>query len=258
MSKITTLSQIFYGTTVTINNRAIDFDEGGPELQATLRVGSYSATEYAAEFQRAMREAGTQAYVVIFNRATQKITLTAPSNFTLRRSTGTRLGTSAWVMSGFGLGANLTGTNSYTAANIMGSVYKCQYPVADYLDPEHNVIKEASNVNSTPVGIVQQASFGDGIRITADIRLITNRTGLKNTPFYENVNGVADFMAFIRFAMTKGALEFMPDVATPSYFVKCYLEGTKQDKDGRRFALENMSDPEFYRSGTLTFRKVLV
>jgi hypothetical protein len=258
MSKITTLSQIFYGTTVSSSNRAIDFNEGGSELKATLKVGAYSATDYAAEVQRAMREAGSQAYAVAFNRATQKITISAPSNFTLLRSTGSRIGTSAWVMMGFGTGANLTGTNSYLAPSILGSVYKTQYPVDDYIDPEHVVIKENSTTNSTPTGVVQQASFGDGIRITANIRVITNQLGLKNTPFYENANGISDFMTFIRFALTKGYLEFMPNIANPSYFIKCYLEGTKQDKDGRKFVLENMKVPEFYQSGTLTFRKVLV
>lgn len=258
MSKIITLSQFFYGTSVTINNRAIDFNEGGPEIKATLKVGAYSLTTYAAEVQRAMREAGTQAYIVTFNRATQKITISAPSNFALLRSTGSRVGTSAWVMMGFGTGANLTGANSYLAPSIMGSVYKTQYPVSDYTDPEHVIVKENATSNTTPVGIVQQASFGDGIRITANIRVITNQIGLQNTPFYENVNGKADFMTFIRFALTKGYLEFMPDVSNPSYFIKCYLEGTKQDKDGRKFILENMKVPEFYQSGTLTFRKVLV
>lgn len=258
MSKITTLSQFFYGTTVTISNRSIDFDEGGSELRATLRVGVYSASEYAAEVQRAMREAGTQAYLTAFNRTTGRLSISAPSNFTLRRATGTRIGTSAWVMMGFGLGINLTGSNGYMSAGQMGSRYRCQYPVSEYTDPTHNIIKENSNVNSTPVGIVQQVSFGDGIRITMNIRLITNRTGLKTTPFFENATGITDFMTFIKFAMTKGRVEFMPDVASPGSFQKCYLESTKDDKDARRFVLKNMKDPEYYESGELTFRKVLV
>lgn len=258
MSKITTLSQFFYGTTVTINNRSIDFNEGGPELRATLKVGSYSATEYAAEFQRAMREAGSQAYVVIFNRTTQKLTITAPSNFSLLRASGSRLGTSAWVMLGYGTGADLTGANTYIAPNIMGSLYRCQYPVFDYTDPTHTIRKENATSNSTPVGIVQMVSFGDGVPIQLNIRLITNKLDLKNSPFYENVNGIADFMTFIKFALTKGRLEFMPDVATPSYFVKCYLESTAEDRNAHKFTLKNMGDPEFYESGLLTFRKVLI
>ena len=258
MSKITTLSKFYYGTTVTILNRSIDFDESGSELRATLKIGAYSATEYAAEVQRAMREAGTQAYIVTFNRTTLKITIYAPSNFKLLRASGSRVGTSAWVMMGFGTGTDLIGTNTYTASGIMGSVYYCQFPVDNYTDPDHTLVKESSTSNVTPIGVLSKVSFGDGKRITMNIRLITNQTALKNTPFYENVNGISDFMTFISFAMTGGRLEFMKDVATPSNFVKCYLEATKQDRNAARFELSNMKVPEFYESGTLTFRKVLL
>lgn len=257
MSKIVTLSKFYYGTTVTINNRSIDFSEFGPELRATLKAGSYSATEYAAELQRALREAGSQTYTVIFNRTNQKITITAPSNFILKRASGSRVGTSAWVMMGFGLGSDLSGTNTYTASGIMGSVYRIQYPVSDFIDPNHNLVKENAVVNTTPVGNVQQISFGDGIRITMNMPIITNKLGLKNTPFYENATGIADFMTFIKFCMTKAKVEFMQDVAAPSSFVKCFLEATKQDKEARRFVLQNIGDPEFYESGVLSFRKVL-
>lgn len=257
MSKIVTLSRFFYGTTVTIQNRSIDFDEGGPELQATLKVGSYSLTEYAAEWQRALREAGTQAYVVTLNRATQKITASAPLNFTLRANTGSRVGTGAWLMAGFTTAANYTGANSYLAPNIAGKKYDVQYPVNDYVADGDNIVKENATVNSTPAGLVQQVSFGEGSRVQMNIRVITNQTGLKGDLYFENANGISDAKDFMAYLLTKGRVEFMPDKNTPASFVKCFLESTKEDKDARKYILKNMGVPEFYETGTLTFRKVL-
>lgn len=257
MSKIVTLSRFYFGTTVSTQNRSIDFNEGGSELQATLKVGAYSVTEYAAEWQRALREAGTQAYVVAFNRTTQKITVSAPLSFTLLRATGTRLGTSTWTMSGFGTGLDLTGTNSYLAPNICGQRYDVQFPVNNYTDEVDSIVKENATVNTTPAGLVQMVSFGDGTRVEMNIRVITNKLDLKNANFVENANGVSDARNFMAYLLTKGRVEFMKDKTVPSAFLKCFLEGTKEDKDGRKFVLKNMKVPDFYETGTLTFRKVL-
>jgi hypothetical protein len=258
MSTIKTLSRFYFGTSVTSLNRSIDFNEGGPELKATLKVGTYSLTEYAAEWQRALREAGSQAYVVSLNRTTQKITVSAPSNFSLLRGTGSRIGSSAWVMSGFGLGADLVGTNTYAAASICGQRYDPQYILADYVSPDHSIVKEDATSSATPAGLAQIVSFGDGLRIEMNIRVITNKTGMKLTPFVENTNGISDAMNFISFLMTKGRVEFIPDKDTPASFVKCYLESTREDRDGKKFTLKNMKVPDFYETGVLTFRKVLI
>lgn len=257
MSTIKTLSQFFYGTTVTTQNRSIDFDEGGGELRATLKVGTYSATEYVAEWQRALRESGSQAYVCSLNRSTQRMTISAPNPFSLLNGTGSRLGTSAWTMAGFTTGFNQTGLSSYEGPNRVGKRYVCQYPVSDYVAPEHVIVKESATVNDTPAGITQQVSFGDGIRVSLNIRVITNKTGLKMKPFYENATGISDAMDFVAYLLTKGRLEFMPDWETPANFVKCYLESTREDRDAKRFILKNMKVPDFYETGVLTFRKVL-
>lgn len=258
MSTIKTLSKFYFGTTVDGNTRSLDFSEGGPELQATLRIGSYSATEYAAEWQRALREAGSQNYVVVFNRTTQKLTVSAPLTFQLLRGTGTRVGSGPWVVSGFGTGADLTGANTYTAANICGKVYYPQYILADFVSDTDSLVKESATVNTTPAGLVQQVSFGDSFRVEMNIRVITDKVGLKNTNFVENANGIAAAREFISFLLTKGRVEFMRDKDTPANFIKCFLESTKEDKDGRRFVLKNMGVPDFYETGTLVFRKVLV
>jgi hypothetical protein len=160
-------------------------------------------------------------------------------------------------MAGFGTGANLTGSTSYLAGAITGKRYDPQYILKDYISDEDSLVKESGTVNDTPSGLVQQISFGDGSRIEMGIHVITNKTGLKNANFVENVNGKADALDFMAYLLNKGKVEFMPDKATPSQFVKCYLESTKQDKDAKRFTLLNMKVPDFYESGTLIFRKVL-
>ena len=258
MSTIKTLSRFYFGTAISSTNRSLDFSEGGPELQATLKVGSYSATEYAAEWQRALREAGSQNYVVSFNRTTQKLTVSAPLSFELLRGTGTRIGSGPWAMSGFGTGADLTGANTYTATNICGERYDPQYILADFVSDEDSVVKESATVNTTPAGLVQQVSFGESFRVEMNIRVITDILGLKNANFIENANGISDARNFIAYLLTKGRVEFMRDKDTPTEYIKCFLESTKEDKEGRRFVLKNMGVPDFYETGVLVFRKVLV
>jgi hypothetical protein len=211
MSKILTLSLFYFGTTVTINNRSIDFDEGAGELYADLKVGDYSLTEYAAEVQRALRLAGSQAYTVTFNRASRTLTIAAPLAFDLLVSSGSRLGTSAWAMMGF-TGADLTGLLSYEGDEGAGEEYQTQHPVNNYLASKDSRVKEQATVNSTPSGITQMINFGDSRRISMNIRLITDLTGVQNLPFFDNANGVDDFRNFMDYLLTKVRVEFMEDV----------------------------------------------
>jgi len=257
MSTIKTLSSFYFVERVTVSNRSIDFDEGGGELQATLNTGSYTPTEYAAEWQRALRAAGTQAYVVSFNRSTRELTVSAPLAFDLLSLTGSRAGTGAWESAGFSILADHTGLNSYTSDDPCGDIYEPQYILSDYTAAKDSLIKESATVNETPAGIVQQISYGDGARIKMNIRVITNKTGLKNENFFENVNGEDDARAFMAYLLGKNKVEFMPDKATPNAFEKVYLVRTAEDGTGREFELKNMKFPDFYETGNLVFRKVL-
>jgi hypothetical protein len=241
---------------VTSLNKSLDFNEGGSEIQATLKVGSYSVTEYAAEIQRAIRAVGTQNYLVIFNRTTRKLTISAPLSFALLAGTGSRIGTGVLSLAGF-TATNKTGTNNYTAENVTGFVYTPQYYLHNYIQDSHSIVLEDGTADSTPLGIAQVAKFGDGARIPLKIIAITNKLGLKNIGFIEDASGIDNFMTFIRYCMNKGRVEFIPDVDLPNNFTKCFLESTPEDKEARKFNLKNMNTPDFYESGVLTFRKVL-
>jgi hypothetical protein len=254
MSTIKTLSRFYWGHTITSQNKALDFNEGAGELRANLKAGAYSATEFAAEIQRAMREVGSQNYVVSFNRTTRKITISAPITFSLLAGSGSRIGIGVWSLAGF-TATDKTGTTIYTSENVSGNIYDPQYYLNEYKSDIHSIVLEDATADATPLGIAQIAKFGDGSRLPMNIRLITNLT-LKNSGFVINANGVNNFIDFIRYCMNKGRVEFMPDKDTPSQFTKCYLESTSEDKDARRFELKNMS-VDIYESGVLVFRKVL-
>lgn len=256
MSKITTLSIFYFGHNVTTLNRSIDFDEGGAEIKATLNVGDYTLTEYAAEVRRAMNIAGAQTYTATIDRATRKITISAPSNFTLRVASGSRVGTTAFTMAGF-TGANRTGANTYQGNIGSGSEYRPQYPLFNYTSTADSKVKETASVNTSAIGVTQLIYFGDGSRPEMNIRLITNNLVTKNTPFFANANGIQNALDFMAYLITKAKVEFMPDVDTRGTFDKLILESTKDSRNGTEFTLLNMKTPDFYETGTLTFRKVL-
>lgn len=256
MSTLTTLSVFYYGTTVTQENRYIDFDEGGIELNAILNLGSYTATEYCAEVKRALNAAGALDYDYSFNRTTRKITISASGNFTLRTNTGSHTGNNAWSMLGFTTVANKTGAATYTAENGLGSEYRPQYQLDNYVASEDHQVKEQAAVNVSAKGQTQTLFFGNGSRVKMDITVITNKVGLKLDPFYENASGISEFRTFMNFLITKAKVEFMPDVGTRANFVPLILESTDVGRSGVEYQMKNMTK-DFYRSGLLTFREAI-
>jgi hypothetical protein len=255
MSTITTLSAFTYGHTVTLDNRSVDFSEGGPEIQGNLEVGNYSLEEYAAEWERMLNTFGTFTYTVSVDRSTGKLQFTASSSVTFLAGTGTRIGTGAWEMAGFDPSDQL-GT-SFQSDNRSGKLYRPQYLLDNYTSPDHYKVKESAAVNISASGQVQVLSFGDGSRMKCNIKAITNKTGLKIDPWYENASGISDALDFLEYIITKGKVEFMPDIDTPNTFFKLLLDSTKEDRSGVAFELKNMKTPDVYESGDLTFREVL-
>lgn len=255
MSTLTTLTKFYYGHTVTIENQNVDFDEGGPEIKGVLRVGSYSLDEYRAEWQRMLRTFGTQDYVVTVDRDTGIMTVTAPLAFSLLAATGTRIGTGAWTMAGFDA-VDQTGT-SISGDFRSGKIYRPQYLLHNYASVEHFRLKESAAVNVSANGEVQTLQFGDGSRMKCNIIAITDKLGLKVDPWFENANGVADALDFLNYLITKGTVEFMPDVDAPNNFVKLLLDSTQSDRQGTGFELKNMRTKDVYETGDLVFRKVL-
>lgn len=257
MSTITSRSVFYYGFIVSVANNAIDFDEGGSELQATLRSGDYTAEEYAAELQRALREAGSQEYEVTFNRTSRKITIEAPLPFTLRILTGSRLVTSAYSMAGFTGVLDLTGDEIESTSGA-GSEYVTQYPVDQYVAAEDFPVKESATEQVSAIGVTQLISFGEGARVQMNIRLISALTTPVMDGFVADAQGVTKARAFIEFLLTKSKMEFMPDVANRASFTKLILESTQESRTGTSHRLKVMRGAVgFHETGVLTFRKVI-
>lgn len=254
MSFLTTRSLFYYGFTVTRDNYNLDFNEGGPELTAQLRVGSYSATEYAQEMEDALNAVGALEYTVTFNRTTRKITIAASGTFALLSFTGSHLGSSVWVMAGFSILANKTGAASYLGDSAAGSEYRPQAVLKDYVDPEHFKVKEFAKVNVAASGDVQMVQFGTGKRFRGNIWQITDRTATDNSTWETQSSAIAKAIDFLDFLITKGKVEFMPDRDSPNTYYRAVIERTSESGQGTQYLLNEMDAKDFYQTGPLLFR----
>lgn len=256
MSFLTTKSQFFFGTTVTADNFSLDFSEGGPEINGSLRIKSFTLSELITEVSNVLNAAGSQVYTVTLNRTTRKVTISAPGNFELLALTGSRVGTGIWATLGFSA-TDKTGSNSYTSENTAGSLYVTQAVLKDYTSAEDFEVKEYAKVNVAANGDVQVVTFGDGSRIEMNIWLITDKagpfTGVDITPV---VNAVEKTRELLRFMISKGRFEFMPDVSNPNIFNKCILEKTPESGSGTEYRLYEMKAKDFFETKDLQFRVV--
>lgn len=261
MSVITTRSAFFYGHTITTLNRAIDFAEGGGEIQGNIAIGTYTLTEFAEAVADALNGAGALTYTVSVDRSTGQLTITGSGTFELLTLTGTRAGTSAYTLMGFDLAADKTGASNYQGENRSGSIYETQGVVNEYVAADDWQLKENSDVSVTATGIKQTASFGDGKRIQMNIRLITDQA-LQNRAcdpqdIINNPTGIADARDLMNYLIGQGRAEFMPDKDTPATFEKVLLERTSKSRDGTAYFLESMGHFGYLQSGTLLFRVVV-
>jgi len=108
---------IIYAGGGTQNNK-IDFDEGGAELTATLTASTYDADTLATEIKTQMDAAGGLTYTVSYSDSTNKFTISAGANFTLKWSTGTNASDSVADTIGFATAADDSGASTYTADEI--------------------------------------------------------------------------------------------------------------------------------------------
>lgn len=255
---LNTHSRFYFGFDIDSTNNAIDFDEGSGEIQATVSVGSYTITEFAAEIETALNAVGGQTYTVSLNRNTRKITISAGSNFSLLISSGSRSGSTAYTLAGF-TGADLSGASSYTGDSKSGSEYTTQFKLQDYV-PSSDFQRAANAVvNKSVSAQVEVVKFGTEKFIEANFRFLTDRTQGSGSPIRNRPTGVSDFRTFLQFMVTKAPFEFMPDENDQATFEKVILESTPSERDGIGYKLRelvNLGLPGFYESRTLKFRVV--
>jgi hypothetical protein len=251
---LNTYSKFYFGWTVTESSKYIDFNEGASELSAELQVGSYNSSSLATEIKRAMEEAGALTYTVSFNRSTRKFTISAGSNFALLTTTGSHLGALAFDLIGY-TGADKTVASSYVADAISGGSYSPQFKLQSYISSEHLRRAIDVSVNKTTSGRVEVVSFGQEKFMECEIKFITDIA--QSGPIVNNESGVADYLEFIRFAITKGQVEFMADQSNVDTYEVFILESTEDSSDGTGYRLIEEYDrglAGYYRSGKLKFR----
>lgn len=247
-----------YGHNITNNNYYINFSEGGPELNATVKVGSYTLGSFINAISSAMNAVGGQAYTVSLDRVTRKITISAPGNFELLINTGSQKNISAYSLIGF-TGPDLVASNSYTGDTESGSQYRPQFLLQDFVDFEDEQRKAAATVNESASGKVQVSSYGTVKIMSCNITLATNIT--PQVAITENATGYDELRSFMEYAKEKYDLEFIPDIINnpSSNIINCLLEKTPEAKDGTAFKLKELYARNltgYFETGALQFRKI--
>jgi hypothetical protein len=250
-----TFSVFYFGHTITRNNNALDFSEGGPEIQATLNVGDYSLTEFVTEIKRAMDAVGGQVYTVSVNRTTRKITISATATFSLLAGTGTRIGTGVWSLIGY-TSTDKTGTNTYLTQNGSGFEYLPQSLLEEHIASSNFVEKNQAVVNESASGIVQVIQFGTTRYVNLNIKYSNDYTSnYCQSSIETQVNGVLNIQTFMEYLITKAKFEFMPDRNNRTSFDKVLLDRTEKSKNGTAFTLQELKDaPGYFETGRMTLR----
>ena len=116
-----TTGRWLWGWRVTTSNNKLDFVDAGTTYAATLRLGDYTAAQFAAEVQRAMRAiTGNSNQTCAFSFSTRKFTLTGTSVFQLLFATGANAASDCNGLLGFAA-ADETGATSYTSDDAVGA-----------------------------------------------------------------------------------------------------------------------------------------
>jgi len=249
-------SRFYFGHSVSSINNAIDFDEGGSELQATLNSSDFTFEQFADEIKRVMDLAGALTYTVTVNRTTRIITIAATGVFTLRITSGTRFGTTAFALAGFS-GADVSGSATYDGNNVSGSVFSPQFFLQDFLAKDDNSEAVQARINESSSGKIEVIQFGSRQFVEMNIRWITNKSPTGNDLIQLDVNALANARTFMNDVVLKRPIEFMEDVADLSTFLKLQLERSPTSRNGTGFRLRERFDipaPGYFDTGPLQFR----
>ena len=254
-------SAFYYGHTITRSNRALNFKEpsvSATELVGAVAYGSFTLTEFGNRIAAAMSSAGSQEYIITLNRTTRKFTISSVVAFDLLIDTGLNKSISVFTLLGF-TGADLTGSNTYTADTASGSAYITQTPIRNLSDFSKNKEKSEAQVKTTPGGITEVISYSVLERLSGDLPLITNYVPQRY--IRATVTGIEEAADFMDYAIEKAPLEFVYDYTLPNNFVSCILDKTKKSSKGVGYEMkERIKDslPGYYELNGLVFLKIEV
>lgn len=257
---ITTNSSFWYGWEIDETNYLLDFRYASDvaDRQAELRFGRYSSTTLCTEIERAMAEAGTNAFIATFDRTTRKFTISNPVTFSLLSNTGAAADTSASALEylGFDTSADQTGADEYTAATACRPFeYLPQFKLQS-VSYGHGKRLRNPIVSETESGIVELTHFGEIEPVAFEIKGITDLPS-DGTVIANNPTGVADADALMSWMIKKGLVEFMPDRDDPEVYDDLILESTEQNSNGTEYELIEEYDKGlvgYFRTGKLKLR----
>ncbi len=253
---IDSFSLFYFDFQVDSSNSSMDFDEGFGEIQAQVSIDNYAPTDLALALKTALDVSGDLTYTVTFNRVQRTYTIESTATFDLLIATGSQVGVSIWDLIGFTGGADLTGLSSYTGSSVAGKVYLPQFKLQDYIAPGFQKEKISPSINESANGVIEIVSFGDRQLIQFRFPWVTN-TGADGRNILHDSLGIENTLTFLDYLITKGVLEFMPDLDDVDTFFKIRLEATSRNSDGTGYLLkERTSDNlrDMYDTGVLRFR----
>lgn len=252
-----TFSKFYGGFFIDESSFYLPFKEGaGPELDAQVAIGTYSATDFCAAISAAMNLVGSQAYAVTFDRTTRFITISAPSAFTLLGSTGLTSGLS--ILNRIGFPTDTISSTSNTASIACGYEYRPQFPLQDYLPSKNNSKSVEATINKSASGIVQVVRFGLEKYIEFSIQYVNNEPGDSDIIRY-NPNAIDELNAFMLDSTAKNYIEFMYNETDVNTFETLLLDTTAGDSKGTGYKLKEMTGKKLYgywESGLLTYKKI--
>lgn len=254
---IFTTPVFYYDYRVTVNNIYLNFNEGIGELTATIPARSYSFTDLASQIALSMNSVGSQEYAVTANRSDQTYTISAASSFDILFSTGSNEGLSIASVIGFN-SADKTGLNIYTSDTTAGKSYTPQFPLQNFVGFEDFEEAAEANINQSASGAVEVYSIGVRRFMEFNIGPITDNQVRKGSLFIQNENAVSELRDFMRYATTKGDIEFMPDNNSLENFSSIILEKTPSSSNGVGYKLRELYSRGligFFETGLLTFRE---
>lgn len=252
-------ASFYYIESVTQDNFYLDFDEGGPEITATVPSGDYTMEQLADVIQDALNSAGTETYTVTLLRDERKYNISSTGSFSLLVSSGTHNGFDIYSLIGF-TGSDLGPGNTFTGNLVSGTEYLPQFPLQSYIDKEDLQSSLSVSVNKSANGKkVEVIKFGVEKFFEFEIRFITNVEQDPKSVIENNPTGLQDARLFMRFVVSKRELEFMPNRLDKATFYNLLIERTEEAKDGTGYKMQELymkGLPGFFDSGTLKFKLI--
>lgn len=270
----------YYGFEVLADCTWVDFKEGefGSEISFELPVKTYSAEELRVALEDGFNSFGSLSYTVIFDRFTRKYTIHTDDYFELLIGSGSHadasllkcLGFSSYPIFGGGglygdphlyFGDVDSGLFTIHAANFpMGFAFDPQFCIQDFLDADNNEELRDASVQESTGGEIEVIHFGINNYYEFDFKYITNKQMPCGAPIRNNPNGVEEANSFMRWAIRRKVIEYMPNKNDPNDYYLIRLEKSSGGgRDGTSYQLKELVSrnlPEFFETGKITFRRL--